>query len=235
MSETVHPAERAVDLVKRFTCGELVGSITAYLDDVLDQQERAGMEAHLACCEACERYVEQFRTTIRLVGRLGEEDLEPHVRDALLEAFRDVPGELVLVGEGTDAARLRDLAGPRVRFEGSKDRDALVADYARADVFVLPSRSEPWGMVLNEAASAGLPLVATEESGAAHDLIENGVNGFRVSADDVGALRECLTRLAQDRELRARAGSRSRELAGRFTPAAWADGVATLASAAVRR
>jgi phosphatidyl-myo-inositol dimannoside synthase len=171
------------------------------------------------------------RCTFLYVGRL---DPEKGI-DTLLEAFRDVPGELVLVGDGTDAARLRDLAGPRVRFEGSKDRDALVVDYARADVFVLPSRSEPWGMVLNEAASAGLPLVATEESGAAHDLIEDGSNGFRVSADDVGALRDRLTRLAQDPELRARAGSRSRELAVRFTPAAWANGVVTLASAAVRR
>jgi glycosyltransferase involved in cell wall biosynthesis len=171
------------------------------------------------------------RCTFLYVGRL---DPEKGI-DTLLEAFRDVPGELVLVGDGTDAARLRDRAGPRVRFEGAKDRDALVADYARADVFVLPSRSEPWGMVLNEAASAGLPLVATEESGAAQDLIEDGRNGFRVSAGDIGALRDCLTRLAQDPELRTRAGSRSRELAARFTPAAWANGVVTLASAAVRR
>ena len=103
--------------------------------------------------------------------------------DTLLEAFRDVPGELVLVGGGSDEQRLRGLAGERVRFEGPVDRDELVGYYRDADVFVLPSRSEPWGMVLNEAAAAGLPLVATEESGAAHDLIDG--NGFRVPADDV--------------------------------------------------
>ena len=115
------------------------------------------------------------------------------------------------------------LAGERVRFEGAKDRDELVDYYRDADVFVLPSRSEPWGMVLNEAAAAGLPLVATEESGAARDLIEEGVNGFRVPAGDVSALRERLTRLAEDAELRASAGARSRELARGFTPEAWAE------------
>ena len=168
--------------------------------------------------------------TFLYVGRLDPEK----GLDTLLEAFRDVPGELVLVGDGSDEQRLRALAGERVRFEGAKDRDELVGFYRDADVFVLPSRSEPWGMVLNEAAAAGLPLVATEESGAAHDLIEEGVNGFRVPAGDVEALRDRLTRLADDPALRAGAGARSRELARGFTPEAWADGVARLAARAQR-
>ena len=151
--------------------------------------------------------------------------------DVLLEAFRESPGELVLVGSGSDESRLRGLAGDRVRFEPPRDRDGLLELYAAADVFVLPSRSEPWGMVLNEAAAAGLPLVATDESGAAHDLVEEGANGFRVPAGDVEALRDRLRQLAGDPELRARAGARSRELAARYTPEAWADGVVRLVRA----
>jgi glycosyltransferase involved in cell wall biosynthesis len=89
-------------------------------------------------------------------------------------------------------------------------------------------------MVLNEAAAAGLPLVATERSGAAHDLIEEGVNGFRVPAGDVAVLRARLTRFAEDPAFRASAGARSRELARGFTPEAWAEGVATLADRAQR-
>ena len=153
--------------------------------------------------------------------------------DTLLEAFRDVPGTLVLVGAGSDEQRLRGLAGDRVRFEGPKSRDELVRYYGEADVFVLPSRSEPWGMVLNEAAAAGLPLVATEAVGAARDLVDG--NGFRVPADDVPALRDALLRLAEDPELRRAYGARSRELARRFTPEAWADGVASAAGRARRR
>jgi glycosyltransferase involved in cell wall biosynthesis len=168
--------------------------------------------------------------TFLYAGRL---DREKGV-DVLLQAFRDVPGELVIVGSGSEEDRLRALAGERVLMEPPRDRDALVELYAAADVFVLPSRSEPWGMVLNEAAVAGLPLIATEESGAAHDLIEDGVNGFLVRAGDVDALRDRLRRLAEDPLLRETAGRRSRELAGELTPAAWADGVTRLAHS-VRR
>jgi glycosyltransferase involved in cell wall biosynthesis len=168
------------------------------------------------------------RCTFLYVGRLDPEK----GLDILLEAFADVPGRLVLVGSGSEEARLRELAGDRVRFEAPRDRDGLVELYAAADVFVLPSRSEPWGMVLNEAATAGLPLVATEEVGAARDLVD--ANGFRVPAGDVTALRDALRRLGADPELRRAYGARSRELARRFTPEAWADGVLRLAERSQR-
>lgn len=154
--------------------------------------------------------------------------------DVLLEAFREVPGELELVGSGSDEERLRSLAPPNVHFRGPLDRDALVPVYAEADVFVLPSRSEPWGMVLNEAAAAGLPLVATDGVGAAHDLIEDGANGFRVPVDDAPALAAALRRLAEDPELRHAAGLSSRRLVEPLTPEAWARGVAGLAFRASR-
>lgn len=83
-------------------------------------------------------------------------------------------------------------------------------------------------MALNEAALAGLPLVSTTSAGAAWDLIDHGVNGFRVPPDDVGALREALRPLVEDADFRAAAGSRSREIAARFTPEGWADGVTTV-------
>jgi glycosyltransferase involved in cell wall biosynthesis len=167
--------------------------------------------------------------TFLYVGRL---DAEKGL-DTLLEAFRDVPGELLLVGSGTDEERLRALAGERVHFEGPHDRDELVDYYARADVFVLPSRSEPWGMVLNEAAAAALPIVTTEGVGAAHDLVEDGSNGFVVPVDDAAALAHALRTLAGDKALRRSAGHRSRELAARLVPEAWAEGVATLARGTV--
>lgn len=159
------------------------------------------------------------------VGRLDPEK----GLDVLLRAFEEVPGELVLVGSGTAEAELRARAGDRVRFTGSLPRDEVAAWYRRADAFVLPSRSEPWGMVLNEAATAGLPLVATEGVGAARELVEHGVNGFRVPAEDERALAEALRRLADDGAFRSAAGARSRELVGRLTPQAWAEGVEGLA------
>jgi len=80
--------------------------------------------------------------------------------------------------------------------------------------------------VLNEAALAGLPLVSTTAPGAGDELIEDGVNGFRVPPEDAGALRGAIVRLVEDETFRRAAGERSREIAGRFTPDAWADAVA---------
>ena len=70
-------------------------------------------------------------------------------------------------------------------------------------------------MVLNEAAAAGLPLVATEAAGAAHELVEDGVNGFRVRPATCDALRDALERLADDPALRARRRARARASSSR--------------------
>ena len=142
------------------------------------------------------------------VGRLDPEK----GLDVLLRAFEDVPGELVLVGSGTGggrAARARQRPSP-VHGRAAARRGRGVVP--RADAFVLPSRSEPWGMVLNEAATAGLPLVATDGVGAAHELIEDGVNGFRVPVgDERRSRRRCAgsptTRRSAPQPARARASS----------------------------
>jgi glycosyltransferase involved in cell wall biosynthesis len=159
------------------------------------------------------------------VGRLAPEK----GLDTLLAAAAELPVAVMIVGSGPEEARLRALAGPNVTFAGEVGRDALPDLYANADVIAMPSRSDPWGMVLNEGAAAGRPLVSTSAAGAAYELIEDGVNGFRVPPDDVAALRAALERLATDDPFRAAAGARSRELAGRFTADAWADAVTALA------
>jgi len=70
-------------------CRELVELITDYLEDQLSPVDRARFEAHLADCEACRTYLEQFRQTIRVLGRLPEESLSAEARSTLLTAFRD--------------------------------------------------------------------------------------------------------------------------------------------------
>lgn len=69
-------------------CRELVELITDYLEDRLSPVDRARFEAHLAGCEACRTYLEQFRQTIRLLGRLPEESLSREAKSTLLDAFR---------------------------------------------------------------------------------------------------------------------------------------------------
>jgi glycosyltransferase involved in cell wall biosynthesis len=97
---------------------------------------------------------------------------------------------------------------------GQLDRDGLVEAYAAADVFALPSRHEPWGVVVNEAAAAALPLVLSDRVGAAADLLRDGENGALVPAGDAEALRAALATLATDPSRRAAYGRSSRALVG---------------------
>lgn len=182
--------------------------------------ERAKLRETLGIDRCCFLYV----------GRLAPEKGV----DLLLEAFAGVDGTLVVAGSGPDEDRLRAVAPDRTRFLGNVERNDLPEWYAAADVLVLPSLSEPWGMPLNEGAAAELALVATDAVGGAWELIEDGVNGFRVPAGDATALRTALARLAGDAGFRRSAGTRSAEIATGFTPDAWASAVESAISAASR-
>jgi anti-sigma factor RsiW len=70
-------------------CNELVELVTAYLDGALDADTRARFDAHLAECDGCARYLQQFRETVRTVGKIGDDELDPAFRNRLLDAFRD--------------------------------------------------------------------------------------------------------------------------------------------------
>jgi len=70
------------------TCREMVELMTAYLEDALSAEDRARFESHLSGCDGCTNYLEQMRETIRLTGRITEDQLDPVQRDTLLAAFR---------------------------------------------------------------------------------------------------------------------------------------------------
>jgi len=71
------------------TCQDVVGLVTAYLEDALRVEDRAAFEDHLLVCDGCVRYLQQMRRTIDLVGKVGAESLSPQTRQGLLEAFAD--------------------------------------------------------------------------------------------------------------------------------------------------
>ena len=162
----------------------------------------------------------------RLVPEKGLDDLLRAVAEAGNSRLR-----LVAVGEGPERDALVELAREldvRLTLRGHVAEAELAQMYVDADVFALLSRHEPWGVAVNEAAASGLPLVASEAAGGGYDLIEDGVNGYRVPVDDAPALAEALTRVAVDPEWRLRAGERSRELTAGYTGDAWAAAVADL-------
>ena len=86
---------KAVGVVKRFSCDELVELVTAFLENDLDESTRSRFEEHLVGCEGCEHYLDQFRTTVDTLGTLrseslpGDRGLSRATRDQLLAAFRD--------------------------------------------------------------------------------------------------------------------------------------------------
>ncbi len=69
-------------------CKELVELLTSYIENRLSPFDQKRFEKHLAICDACVEYLNQFRQTIQSLGNLREEDIPPHVRETLLHAFR---------------------------------------------------------------------------------------------------------------------------------------------------
>jgi glycosyltransferase involved in cell wall biosynthesis len=149
----------------------------------------------------------------------------------LLDSWSRVHGDVELVLAGTGPlealahARVASADMPPVRFLGHLDREGLAAAYAEADVFVFPSVSDPWGLVINEAMAAGLPVIATSAPGAVDDLVHHNDNGYVVPPFDPGGLTGAMQALADDPALRARMGARSRERISQSTPDDWAEGM----------
>jgi glycosyltransferase involved in cell wall biosynthesis len=122
---------------------------------------------------------------------------------------------LLLAGGGPEREPLEALArelGVRLVLLPDLAWERIAERFVAADVFALLSRHEPWGVVVNEAAACGLPLVLSDRVGAAFDLLEDGRNGTLVPVDDHRAAAAALRRLADDPALRAEAGRASRAL-----------------------
>lgn len=81
-----------------------------------------------------------------------------------------------------------------VHFVGFQKTQALTEYYRAADLLVLPTKSDVWGLVINEAMAQGLPVVTTDGCVAGVELVENGINGYIVPVDDNEALTEAITK-----------------------------------------
>ena len=139
--------------------------------------------------------------------------------DHLVEATRRLAAEgllfdLVLAGNGEMQAELEQLAGdlPYVVMPGFINQHDMPALLGACDIFVLPSEDEPWGLIVNEAMCAGLPVVVSSEVGCAPDLVEDGGNGRIFQAGDVGGLTDALRPIVADPNLRKAMSVRGREL-----------------------
>jgi glycosyltransferase involved in cell wall biosynthesis len=147
---------------------------------------------------------------------------------------------LLMVGSGEMEASLRALAQrlevSNICFAGFMNQADLPYVYAATDVFVLPSENETWGLAVNEAMCAALPIVASSEIGCVPDLVHNGRNGRTFSAGSVEGLTDALRPLLMDPELCRRMGKASRDIIGRWSYAECRAGLrAALASVGLDR
>lgn len=140
----------------------------------------------------------------------------------LLEAYRQLnikDIELILIGGMSDG---RDVLS---KYEGIYkhihylDHDQLVSYYQDADVFIFPSYLDSWGMVVIEAMACGTPVIVSENTGAKEAVID-GVNGFIIPVEDIGALKEKILFFYNNRDKIEFFGKNARKQAENYT---WED------------
>jgi glycosyltransferase involved in cell wall biosynthesis len=165
--------------------------------------------------------------------------------DVLIDAYARYrlavtePWGLTVCGTGPLAGLIRD--SPGVEHHGFVQPSGLPRLFHDAGAFVLPSRFEPWGVVIHEACAAGLPIVCSSSCGAVPSLVEDHWNGFVVDPGSVESLASALRRIHHlDDGQRDDMGRRSTEVARRYTPERWAQALVarlewdrTLATASV--
>lgn len=104
---------------------------------------------------------------------------------------------LVIVGDGEERAALERQAADSglstIRFAGFRNQSEMPRFFELATVFVLPSRHEPWGLIVNEVMNAARPVIVSDDVGCAPDLVQDGVNGLIYPTGDVDSLAAALS------------------------------------------
>lgn len=145
---------------------------------------------------------------------------------------------LVIIGDGElkrQLFALRDQLelGDEVLFLGPKKYDELPAYYGLAAAFIHGSTTEQWGLVVNEAMAAGLPVLVSNRCGCAADLVQEGRNGFLFDPDDTIGFATALGKAAESSCRREQMGQASQEIIASWSPRRFADGLAGAVEAAL--
>jgi glycosyltransferase involved in cell wall biosynthesis len=143
------------------------------------------------------------RQVILFASKLQERKHADHLIEAYARFVANLTEEqtpyLVIVGDGEERARLetlsRDLNLSGVRFTGFRNQTELPAFFCLADVFVLPSRHEPWGLIVNEAMASGCAVIVSSDVGSHVDLVRDGMEGIVYPVGDVVSLTYALHRV----------------------------------------
>lgn len=166
--------------------------------------------------------VKKFKTEIGLSNHptiiFASKFMERKRPQDLLEAAKilqqnELQFNILFVGSGELENNLHDLVKKynlkNIFFQGFVNQSSLPKIYAACDIFVLPSVNEPWGLVINEVMSCGLPVVVAKGIGAVDDLVQDGYNGFAFDPLNYEDLAEKLKIILQDHSLRKKMSKHS--------------------------
>ncbi len=161
------------------------------------------------------------------VGRFAQEKNLPRLVEGYA-AYRQVAGPdawgLVLVGGGPQEPLVRRMVEgiPGVVFAGAHRSDELGLYYGLASCLILPSLSETWGLVVNEAMAAGLPVIVSHRCGCVAELVRPGFNGYVVDPLDVEGMARTMGVMSSTLVDCASMGEASRKIVALYTPETWA-------------
>lgn len=167
------------------------------LDKPLTQQEKVLLKQELG--------LEQKKTVLTIgqfIHRKGN--------DILLAAWKDMPNDsqLLLIGGGDKAGEyerfIKENQLSDVKILSFMEKKDVFRYYKASDLFVLPTREDIWGLVINEAMACGLPVITTARCIAGLELIENEKNGYIVPAEDPNTLHQKMKLLLADEAARTR-------------------------------
>jgi glycosyltransferase involved in cell wall biosynthesis len=141
------------------------------------------------------------------------------------------PWKLVIAGDGPERRAIEGHIAAlgltqAVHLLGRLAYDQLPVAYGLAGVFVMPSKTEQWGLVVNEAMAAGLPVLVSQTAGCSQELVEEGANGYTFDPSDPDKLAKLLIRMSTSADL-ASMGRESRRIISLWEPSRFADGLMT--------
>jgi len=157
------------------------------------------------------------------VGRFSEEKNIFFMLDVFKKAVGSNQGwGLILVGNGPQKADIESYIQKNnitnIFLAGFKQKEDIPQFFAISDVLVLPSISEPWGLVVNEAMAAGLPVLLSKKCGCYPDIVCDGINGFSFDPYDKDALYIQMKEIVEGKYDLGKMGAASLKIIKDYTP-----------------